>query len=123
MKHELYLDEEKQIIRFRTRGEFSYEDGVEAVERLEKIVKDKENNLVLCKTTDFPTKPDKSLRRLQQYLPGRMRISKMAVIAANPAVRMIGRIKVATMGKGFSAGFLKNEEEALVWLRGKEYHG
>ena len=120
MKHELYFDEEKNIIIFRTRGAFSYEDGVEAVEKLEKIVKGKENNLVLCDTTDFPAKLDKSVRRLQQDLPKRMKISKMAVIATNPAVRMIGRIVVATMGKGFSAGFFKTEEEALTWLKGEK---
>ncbi len=120
MKHELYYDEEKNIIVFRTRGAFSYEDGVEAVEKLENIVKGKENNLVLCDTTDFPAKLDKSVRRLQQDLPKRMKISKMAVIATNPAVRMIGRVVVATMGKGFSAGFFKNEEEALAWLKEKK---
>lgn len=123
VKHELYFDEKKHIIVFRTRGEFSYEDGVEAVERLEKIVEGKENNQVLCDITDFPAKLDKSVRRLQQDLPQRMRISKMAVIATNPAVRMIGRVVDATMGKGFSAGFFKNEEEALAWLRGEYNHG
>jgi hypothetical protein len=118
VKHELYYDDEKQIVVFRTRGAFTYEEGVEAVDMLEKIVKGKENVHVLCDTTDFPAKLDKSVRRLQEDLPKRMKISRMAVIATNPAVRMIGRIVVATMGKGFTAGFFKTEDEALRWLKG-----
>lgn len=118
MKHEFYFDEEKNIVVFRTKGGFNYEEGVEAVEMLEKMVKGKEDIRVLCDTRDFPAKLDKSVRRLMEDLPKRFKISKMAMIATNPAVRMIGKIVVATMGKDFSAGFFKTEEEALHWLKG-----
>ena len=118
MKHELYFDEENQIVVFRTKGAVNYEEGVEAVEILKKMVEGRENVLVLCDVSDFPPKLDRSVRKLQKDLPKRFNISKMAMIATNPAVRMIGKIVAATMGKDFKAGIFKTEEDALAWLKG-----
>ncbi|MBN2379312.1 STAS/SEC14 domain-containing protein [candidate division WOR-3 bacterium] len=120
MKHELYFDAENRIVVFRTKGVFNYEEGVEAVEMLAKIVKGKENVLVLCDVSDFPGKLDRDVRRLQKDLPKRFNISKMAMVVTNPAIRMICKIVVATMGTDFSAGFFKTEQEAVGWLRGEE---
>ncbi|NLI97721.1 STAS/SEC14 domain-containing protein [bacterium] len=117
MKHELYLDKESGIIFFRARGIFNYEDGVEAVEKMENLVKGLEDVRALIDTREMPPKLEKDVRRLMQDLPKRFRISRMAMIVTNPALRMISKIVVATMGKDFKAGFFKTEEESLEWLK------
>ena len=120
MKHKVYYDEENKVLVLRVIGEYTIEDAEETTKVMEKITDEKGVQSFLADLTQTPPKLDKKVRQLMREQSERYNLGKMALVITNPAVRMIGKIVISTMGSGDSTGFFKTEEEALAWLKGEK---
>jgi hypothetical protein len=120
VKHELFFDEEKNVIVLRVKGSFNIQDAIETTDKMDELGKNKKRILVLADLREAPPNLDKDVRQLMKDLSKRMKMEKFAMIVTNPAVRIIGKIVIATMGNAKGSAFFKTEEEALQWLKGEK---
>ncbi|MBN2379294.1 STAS/SEC14 domain-containing protein [candidate division WOR-3 bacterium] len=118
MKHELYFDEENDLIVLRIKGPFNLQDAMETTDKMDELGKNKRTILVMADLREAPPYLDKDVRKLMKDLSMRMKMEKFAMIVTNPAVRIIGKIVIATMGNAKGSAFFKTESEALAWLKG-----
>jgi len=120
MKHEVYLDREKNIIILRIKGHYSLQDAMETAYKMDELGKNKKTILVLADMREAQNKLDKDVRVYMKELSKRMKMEKFAMIVTNPAVRIVGKIVIATMRNAKGSAFFKTEEEAIHWLKGEK---
>ncbi|NLI97718.1 STAS/SEC14 domain-containing protein [bacterium] len=118
MKHEISFDERNDIIVMRVKGEFNLQDAMETVDKMDELGKDKKTILVMADMREAAPKLDKDVRKLMQDLSKRMKMQKFAMIVTNPAIRIVGKIVIATMRNARGSAFFRTEEEAIHWLKG-----
>jgi len=118
MKHKVYYDEENKVMVLRVIGEYTLEDAEETTRVMEKITEEKGIQSLMADLTQTPPKLDKKVREMMREQAERYDLGKMALVITNPAVRMIGKIVISTMGSGDTTRFFKTDEEALAWLKG-----
>lgn len=120
MKHEIVFDSEKRILTVRVDEVFTLEETIELENKMTDLVPGEENFRLLIDMLKSTAKLDKQIRnRLQEQMSDE-RISNIAVLVANPAVRMVGKVIIAAMGKSADTKFFSSNEDALAWLQAKE---
>lgn len=116
--YEIWYDEKRGVLYLKTFHTMTEKDVREIMAFRETKLKDIEFEYVLADLSEaaaeLPTKEDRKV--FKKYL-ATLTYKKIAVLGANPAVRMLAKIALALISKSRVTRFFKTEAEALAWLK------
>ncbi|NLI97711.1 STAS/SEC14 domain-containing protein [bacterium] len=115
MNHELFFDEENDMIVLRVRGDFAMDDAVRCSEFIDKTLKERGSFNVLVDLSEATPSLDKEVRTMLKKQSQEDAVKKFAMVVTHPALRIIGKIATSSMS---NSKIFKTEEEALRWLKG-----
>jgi len=118
-RHEIAFDKKERILTVRVEDAFTMEEAIELENKMNEIVPGDDKYKLLIDVRKSSAKLDKDIRRRLQGQMADERIANVAVLVSNPAVRMIGKVIIAAMGKSADTRFFSTDEEALLWLKGE----
>ncbi|MBN2381017.1 STAS/SEC14 domain-containing protein [candidate division WOR-3 bacterium] len=122
MKHKVYFDEVNNIPRIDIHGRLEVEDIAPLVENIEQILKAESTGYLLSDVSDLPSyQIDRKTRRALQERGKVLGLTKIAMLGASPAIRMIARLVIKLLGGETAYHFFSEEKEAVAWLKGNRY--
>jgi hypothetical protein len=80
VKHELYYNDEKQVVILRIRGEFPMEEATETVSEMRELTNGKGSVSILTDKRKAPAKLDREVREVMKDLSKNLNISKTALV-------------------------------------------
>ena len=102
------------------RDKWTEEDIPELFSQLKKHFEGKKNRLILADLAGAaPQHYSKEFRRILVEEVSKLSFQRVAVLGANPALRIMARfiLSVVTTEISVEAVFSKSEKEALLWLK------
>jgi len=91
----------------------------ESITSIKQMLKSTENRNILADITDSArVLPPKEDRKSMVEMAKDLDWHKIAVVGADPVLRITSKVILAVMGKYKEARFFKTEDEALAWLKG-----
>jgi hypothetical protein len=119
--YETWYDEKHEVLYLKTFHTMTEEDVREAMALSETKYKGIDIQYALVDMSEATAEPiSKGARKAFKEHTGIMNYKKVAVVGANPAVRMLAKVALAVIGKSKVTRFFKTEAEALAWLKGKK---
>ncbi|MBN2379323.1 STAS/SEC14 domain-containing protein [candidate division WOR-3 bacterium] len=119
MNYEMWYNEEHEVLYVKTLAMLKEEDVNEIMPKVGQILEDKTRRLIIGDLSDNPTGLlSKGAREAFRKNADKIKVDKIAVIGANPSIRMIAKIALVVMGKSQIAKFFSEEDDALRWLKG-----
>lgn len=124
MKHRIFYDSEKDVLREKLIGPFTADDVSQYLEVMKKIYATCDHKQVIVDLSEA-THPfyDEKTQALLVDGSGNLRYfdEKVAFLKASPDIRRLVMEVVEAMrlkGKPLRTGFFDTEVEALAWLKG-----
>jgi len=119
MNHEVTFNKTNRVITVLLTDKINADDARAIIKSMDKIFADNGDQLnVLGDLAQVPSfQLDRETRRILQDGAKDYNLGKIAIIGANPTIRMFAKIIVAVLGKNKDSGFFKTEEDALTWLK------
>lgn len=119
MKHEFWFDEDHDVVRVKLSGSFTMQELSEIISILNELLEDKKHRCILVDVSDSARiLSSKEERKAMAEMAKGLDWEKVAVLGADPILRISSKIILAVMGKGKEAQFFKTDEETLHWLKG-----
>lgn len=119
--YKTWYDEERGVLYLKTFHTMTEEDVREAMALNETEYKGLDIQYALVDMSEATAEPiSKGARKAFKEHTSILNYRKIAVVGANPAVRMLAKVALAVIGKSKSTRFFKTEADALVWLKGKK---
>lgn len=119
MKHKIWYDTEKDVVRFDLDGDYLLSEVDQVYERIVKELEGKPYRQLLItmdKNSKFENREAREKTNETVYKAG---VTEMAMVGASAIVRMMLKV-ILKSGKNTANGnFFKNEEEAVAWLANK----
>lgn len=117
MRHEVAFDNLDRILTVRVEEAFTLEEAIELEHKMNELVPGEDGFKLLIDMRRSSPKLDKEIRKRLQGQMSDERIASIAVLVSDPAVRMISKVIIASMGKAADTRFFTADEEALHWLK------
>ncbi|NLI97722.1 STAS/SEC14 domain-containing protein [bacterium] len=119
MNYEMWFDEKNGVLYVKTLAMLERADVEDIIPEVAEMLAGKEHRYILGDLAQNPSGLlTKDARTAFKENAENLQVDKIAIIGANPSIRMIAKIALTIMGKSDIAKFFKTEEEALVWLKG-----
>jgi len=121
-KFKLWYDEENGVIRTVIFETLDAEASSSLFDSIRENFEPEKQRYFLADMTSekAQTLHDKETRRtLREKMP-LINWGKIAILGANPGVRMLTKIVMTAVGKARDAKFFDKEEEALAWLKAEK---
>jgi hypothetical protein len=118
MNYEMWFDEENGVLCVKTLAMLEKADVDEILPKVAEYLEGKEHRYILGDLSQNPTGLlSKDARNAFKDNAKYLEVEKIAIIGANPSIRMIAKIALTIMGSSDIAKFFKTEEEAIAWLK------
>lgn len=120
MKHRVYYEQENGVLRVEIVGELMYEEASPIIHTIQKELAVREHGYILADMSRTPSfQLDRKTRKILQEEAVTLNLDKIAIVGANPVIRMLAKVLVTVIGRGKSSQFFKTDKEALAWLKGR----
>ncbi|MBN2380579.1 STAS/SEC14 domain-containing protein [candidate division WOR-3 bacterium] len=124
MKHEIWFDEDNEVLRFKLIGQWTVENFKEAMTRIQELFEGKEHRYLIGDVSQAsPQKYTKEFRQLVAEEGANVQLDKAAITGASPVLRMMAKMLIAAGRVArkipMETRFFKTDEEAVEWLKGK----
>ncbi len=116
----IWFDEGEGVLRVVFRDKWTEQDIPEIFSQMKKHFNDKKNRWVLADLTGAaPQHYSKEFTRILAGEASAFPIQKVAILGANPALRMMARfiLTVVRTKMSVEAEFCKSDSQALLWLK------
>lgn len=116
----MQYDEENQALVLRFTEVWTEEDIPGLFSRLREYLGEKEKKNILGDVSQAPTQSySKEFRKMIAEEAASLSLDKVAVVGANPVLRMMAKVLLAIIGQKWSVEtkFFTAEKDALVWLK------
>ncbi|MBD3284761.1 hypothetical protein GF359_00330 [candidate division WOR-3 bacterium] len=117
MRHELSFDPQTRIMTIVVKGAYNLEETIKTETYMKSRTTDLDSYFLLADLREASASLDKEVRKRLQNQMSEENLERVAMVVTNPAVRMIGKVVIATMGKSGNTRFFKTTEEGLAWLK------
>ena len=120
LNYKIWFDEEQGVLIVKTLAMLEKADVDEIIPKVAEYLDGKEHRYILGDLSENPTGLlSKGARTAFKENADNLKVEKIAIIGANPSIRMIAKIALTIMGKSDIAKFFKTREEAISWLKGE----
>lgn len=116
MSHEVWLDEVNHVLRMFLVGRCSYEELNELWERSRELLNGTHSRKAIIDLTAIEAFPDEDVRDQLRKETRNSGLTRVAVIATRPEVKVVGITLIRSLGKDAETAFFENEDQALQWL-------
>lgn len=117
--YEMWFDNEHGVLFVKTLAMLEKKDVDEMIPKIAEVFDGKEHRYILGDLSENPTGLlSKGARTAFKENAENLVVEKIAILGANPSIRMIAKIALTIMGKADIAKFFKTRDEAIVWLKG-----
>ncbi|NLI97729.1 STAS/SEC14 domain-containing protein [bacterium] len=118
MNYEMRFDEKRGVLYVKTLAMLEKADVDEILPKVAECFEGKEHRYILGDLSQNPSGLlSKDARNAFKENAKYLDVEKIAIIGANPSIRMIAKIALTIMGSSNIAKFFKTEDEALAWLK------
>jgi len=118
MQHQIWYDNEDDLVRLNIIGKFSKDDARETLTQVSKLLENSQRRYFLADISGSPNLTiDRDTRKVLQG--GSPEFERVALVGATPVTRMIAKVIVTVVARSATTKFCKTQEEALAWLRGQ----
>jgi hypothetical protein len=121
-RFKLWYDEENEVIRAIILETLDAEASSSFLDSIKENFEPEKHRyfFVDLSPEKSQTLHDKETRRTLRKKMPQVNWSKIAILGANPGIRMLTKIIMAAAGKARNAKFFDNEEEGLAWLKAEK---
>lgn len=119
MKWKLWFDEQTKLVRVKVFSALTKEEAETLMSDIENLIEEKGilRGIMDLSESEAITNLSKEVRDVYKKHAMTLPLDKAAIIVTSPAIRMIAKIVIKTLGKSTSARFFASEKEALEWLK------
>jgi pyruvate carboxylase len=120
---EMSFDEKNEILFLKFVEEWTEKDIPEMFSRIRMFLEGKKKKNILGDVSEAPAQ---SYSRQMRNMVGEevvdLKLDKVAILGANPVLRMMAKVLLAVIGNKWSAEtrFFGSKAEALAWIKGEK---
>ncbi len=117
---QMSFDEKNQILHLKFTEVWDEKDIPEMFNRMRTHLEGREKRILLGDVSGAaPQSYSKEMRKMVADEATTLKLDKIAIMGANPVLRMMAKVLLAVIGNKWSAEtrFFGSKEEALAWLK------
>ena len=118
MVHDLFYDEENEILILKFNSHFMYKDIEPIFSNAKELLEGKPVRQVLLETSKENGVENRETREAIAKELSKLNVTDIAFIGIGATERMIARVIIKTLIK-LNGEFFKDKEEAIQWLKNK----
>ena len=119
MRHDMWYDEENEVIHLDFQGDFIREDVPEIRQRLFELYEGKPRRQLICYIHKTAKVEDRETREQSNKAMIDAQVEYVAFVGGSAANRMIAKVLLKTGAIKTKGDFFKTKESGLAWLKSK----